>query len=393
MGAAQVGCGTKAPAGSCPIWDGQNIYLADASKEGSVAVNGNTNINAVSPSIISIADVVRVAKMHPSGPKRTKITLGGWSDYARLGSAANAVKAAKLMGKLVAYTFADGVDIDMEHLTPYARYNDEFGALIAFITQLRQEFNNHAANWNKNALARVSALKTQLKNCASCPKWKRIWYNTNINHLKEVATMPPPNLEISWTTRFNAFLPCDNCTDVNERFNYLLPDGAFPNASFVFETDNEGKWFWPQIHHLVDTVNIMAYDEGAYGGKPFRLDFAKILNNFAQHGNIPPQKLNIGFEPGPQAAGGKWEGQAVDEAAARDVVSKKSAGGVAIWAVNPTPDPKNNASVYCNNTAYAMKDILKPKWPYGTPPNFTSSSNGWWPSSELEEDASELIIL
>merc|ERR1712151_1271577 len=162
--------------------------------------------------------------------------------------------------------------------------------------------------------------------------------------------------------------------DVNERFNYLSPDGAFPNASFVFETDNEGKWFWAQIHHLVDTVNIMAYDEGAYGGKPFRLDFAKILNNFAKHGNIPPQKLNIGFEPGPQAAGGKWEGQAVDEAAAREILKKKSAGGVAIWAVNPTPG-RNNASTYCQETSAAMHDILKPKWVYGKAPNYTKTAN------------------
>jgi hypothetical protein len=26
----QVGCGTKSPAGECPVWDGENIYLAKA---------------------------------------------------------------------------------------------------------------------------------------------------------------------------------------------------------------------------------------------------------------------------------------------------------------------------------------------------------------------------
>merc|ERR1719359_1423560 len=105
--------------------------------QGSIAVNSETDIDAASPSILAIADVVRMGRMHPSGPKRVKITLGGWSDYARLGTAANGVKAAKLAAKLVAYTFADGIDIDMEHLTPYSGLDDEFGALIAFITALR----------------------------------------------------------------------------------------------------------------------------------------------------------------------------------------------------------------------------------------------------------------
>merc|ERR1719333_209567 len=137
---------------------------------GSIAVDSSTNIQDVSPSIVAIADVVRMARMHPSGPKRVKITLGGWSDYARLGTAENGVKAAKLMGKLVAYTFADGVDIDMEHLTPYSGYGDEFGALIAFITQLRQEFDQIEKDWAKTANARKTALAAQFSKLAP---WQR----------------------------------------------------------------------------------------------------------------------------------------------------------------------------------------------------------------------------
>lgn len=195
--------------------------------------------------------------------------------------------------------------------------------------------------------------------------------------------MPAPHLEISWTTRFNAFLPCDNCTDVNERFNYLSKDGGFPDDSFVFETDNEGKWFWPEIAHLVDTVNIMGYDVGNWKGKPFKLDFAQILDNFAKYGMIPPGKINLGFEPGPQAAGGKWEGQAVDEAITKQIASKRIAGGAALWAVNPTPD-KWNASVYCPETAEALRRILQPSFAYGTAANYTKCTmGGWWPSSPI----------
>merc|ERR1712190_697153 len=232
---------------------------------------------------------------------------------------------------------------------------------IAFITQLRTELTSHAANWQQTAQARVKALQGQFKQKCSghCTSETRAWFTTNIKHLQEVARNPAPHLEISWTTRFNAFLPCDNCTDVKQRFNYLLPSGAFPNSSFVFETDNEGKWFWPQIHHLVDTVNIMAYDEGAYGGKPFRLDFATILDNFARYGKIPPSKINMGFEPSiHQAAHGIWEGEAVDESVAKEIVNKKTAGGVALWAVNPTPSKTNNASVLCKNAAEALHNIV-----------------------------------
>jgi len=387
--ASQVGCGSKDPAGPCPVWDGQNIYLAAASKEHSVAVNSATNINSVTPSITSIADVVRLAKMHPTGPKRTKITLGGWSDYARIGSAANGVKAANLMAKLVAYSFADGVDIDMEHLTPYARYNDEFGGLIAFITELRTRFDAYEKNWQSNANARIKALQAQYKQkCGTkCANAARYWYISNINHLKEVALMPAPHLEISWTTRFNAFLPSSNLTD---RFNYLTEDSAHPNEAFVFETDNEGQWFWPQVAHIVDTVNIMAYDQGKFGGKPLNLDFGVILDNFAKFGNISRDKINMGFEPGPQAGGGKWEGQAADEAAAKEIVTKNTGGGVAIWAVNPTPN-KYNASIYTAQTSQALHEIINPSFAYGTAPDYTKTTNGWWPTLASLQDETVVV--
>jgi len=83
----QDGCGTTPPAGPCPVWDGNNIYLAKAAMQGSIAVNEATTIEEASPSIVAIAEVVRMANMHPNGPKRTKITLGGWSDFARMSTA------------------------------------------------------------------------------------------------------------------------------------------------------------------------------------------------------------------------------------------------------------------------------------------------------------------
>merc|ERR1712070_1178347 len=118
-------------------------------------------IEEASPSIVAIAEVVRMSRMHPSGPKRTKITLGGWSDFARLSTEENGRKAAKLMAKFVAYTFADGVDIDMEHLSPFTNNfegSDEFAALIAFIKQLRESFKDVQANWYDTAKQRQQAM-------------------------------------------------------------------------------------------------------------------------------------------------------------------------------------------------------------------------------------------
>merc|ERR1719262_318140 len=146
--------------------------------------------------------------------------------------------------------------------------------------------------------------------------WKKkhagAFFNTSIKHLAEVAANGAPYLEISWTTRFNAFLPKDDV------WNYLLPDSPVPNASSHFETDNEGLKFWPQVAHLVDTVNIMAYDAGSPAG-PLKLNFTTILDNFAKYGKVPPSKINMGFEPGEQSGAGVWEGEEIDDATAREI--------------------------------------------------------------------------
>ena len=92
----------------------------------------------------------------------------------------------------------------------------------------------------------------------------------------------------------------------------------------------------------MDTVNIMAYDAAN-----ITFDHERILQNFVEHGvpkekvrvsvrvrvrararvnpkpspnpypNPNPNQINMGFEPGEQAAGGEWQGKAVDNDAAR----------------------------------------------------------------------------
>lgn len=381
----QDGCGTVKPAGKCDQWDGENIYLAKASMQGSIAVNEATTIEDASPSIIAIAEVVRMGKMHPSGPKRVKITLGGWSDFFRMGTAANGKKAAKLMAKFCAYTFADGIDIDMEHLTPFTdnfEGSDEFVAFAAFVTELRSQFDGVASNWVATATTRMNAMNNSYN---ALENWKKTnvkdFYETSIRYLAEVITQPVPYLEISWTTRFNAFLPKD------DKWNYLNPDSGLMDKNFA--TDDEGFKLWPQVGDIIDTVNIMAYDAGTPDGGSLSFNFSTILSNFEIQGGVDPRKINMGFEAGEQAAGGIWEGEDADEAATRDILRRNS-GGAMIWAVNPNSVQHPQASKLCPLLAKGLNKILQPTYAWGPAPTFTkcNPNTGFYPSS----DAASFVV-
>lgn len=385
----QDGCGTEKPAGKCDKWAGDNIYLAKASMQGSIAVNSATTVEEASPSIIAIAEVVRMAKMHPDGPKRVQITLGGWSDFARMGDAANGVKAAKLMAKFCAFTFADGVDIDMEHLTPFTdnfEGSDEFAAFAAFVTTLRTELDTVRENWVDTAQKRMTAMNNTYN---ALENWKKTnvkqFYESSIRFLGEVMTQPVPYLQISWTTRFNAFLPA------TDKWNYLYPDSGKMDKPFA--TDDEGRKLWPQVGDIIDTVNIMAYDAGTPDGGSLSFNFSTILSNFEILGGVDPRKINMGFEAGEQAAGGIWEGEERDEEATRDIVRRNS-GGAMIWAVNPNSVQHPQASKLCPLLAKGLNPILKPTYAWGPAPVFTkcNPTDGFYPSGLGSADSDLLIV-
>lgn len=359
------------PAGPCPEWDGNNIYLAKASKQDAIAVNMGTTIDKPTSSIVAITEAVRMGRMHPDGPKRVKIVLGGWSDYARISSVANGEKLAKIMAKFVAHTFADGVDLDLEHLTPYQRMGDEFNGLAAFIKAMRSELDDVAANWASNAQAKKAAMQAEYNGLEDWKKQNvKNYYETNFHYLDEVAANPVPYLEISWTTRFNAFLPEDN------PWNYLV-DGSVPPED-NYETDNEGKILWPLAGEYIDTVNVMAYDAGG-----LEFNFSRIMQNFVAYSGDPSiaGKINIGFEPGEQAAGGVWEGMDVDKAAAQFALDN-GFGGAMIWAANPNPTQAPTGSTLCPQVASELNKILKPTYAWGAATWTKCTASGWWPSLE-----------
>ena len=149
------------------------------------------------------------------------------------------------MAKAVQITFADGVDLDFEHMTDFDTFagDHEFEAFAALISTLRTELDAVAAVWAQSATARLAALHATFNGLQPWQKSSvKQWYATQFLYLKEVASNKPPHLEISWTTRFNAWVPKD------DPYNYVtndpLPAWA-QNSSFA--TDNEGARFYANV--------------------------------------------------------------------------------------------------------------------------------------------------
>merc|ERR1712139_660103 len=279
--------------------------------------------------------------------------------------------AAKLMAKFVAHTFADGVDMDMEHLTPYNTMGKEYEGFASFVTTLRQELDQVAKDWASTAQAKKAGLQSWYN---SMEDWKKKnvqqYYQTTVNYLDEVAANPVPYLEISWCTRFNAFLPNDN------PWNYLYPDSDVPSENYA--TDNEGQNLWPQVGHLIDTVNVMAYDAGG-----IKINMETVMNNFVQYSNDSSiaGKINIGFEPGEKAAGGIWEGLDADKQFAK-FAKDNGYGGAMIWAANPNPAQQPEGSKRCPEVAAALVEVIEPEYAWGASTWTKCTSAGWWPSAE-----------
>jgi hypothetical protein len=359
----------------CPVWDGRGIYAAQAYKNGATVVSASSTIDNVdeSPALVAIGEVCRLARQGPTGPKRCSISLGGWSDWARIGNTYNAQKLATLAAKMVFYSFADGIDLDFEHLTEFNWLDDgnnhpEFVAFTTFVAALRQEFNSlTTSEWHSNAKRRYTHLESVYNAMPSWQKSQSPYYPTNLKYLQEIQSNPLPYFSISWTTRFNAFL---NKTDP---WNYLASNSPRPPP---FATDNEGFLIWPKVGKAIDSVNVMAYDGGSPAG-PLIFDFQQILKNFRAYGP-PGESVVMGFEPGDQNAGGKWEGLAKDEEVIT-FVKTNDFGGAMIWAINPnTPDSTH----WCPIVAKAAQATIDPKWPYPPAPVYSKCdpSTGWLPN-------------
>ena len=84
-----------------------------------------------------------------------------------------------------------------------------------------------------------------------------------------------------------------------------------------------------------------------------------IYQNFEKLGNVSLSKVNMGFEPGEQAASGRWEGLDKDLEVGHFVKSR-SYGGTMVWAINPSTHTNPHGAVECPRAAEALNSILEP---------------------------------
>eukprot|EP00040_Diaphanoeca_grandis_P030022 m.176852 g.176852 ORF g.176852 m.176852 type:complete len:544 (+) comp31862_c0_seq1:70-1701(+) len=366
----QIDCGTPPSPQRCMATDGNTIYAAAATKQNSIVVSSTTtDETSLTSGIVSIAEVCRLARQGPyTTPKICKITLGGWSDWARIGSNTSATQLAAQAARMVQWSFADGIDLDFEHLSEFAKLDDEMAFFATFVTALRTQLDVVQNNWITTAQTRITVLQEMFKKLQPWQQKESPYFATNIEYMNDIVKNgKPPKLEISFTTRFNSFL------DPADPFNYLMKGSPRPNSSFI--SDNEGAKLWPFIGSSIDAVNIMAYDASGLS-----LNFTQIILNAAL--KVPAKNIYIGFEPGNQAAGGIWEGSKLD-LEATEFVARNGYGGAFIWAINADPAVEPDQARNAPELAANASSILKPAWPHAVVPKYTKvdPSTGWSPSA------------
>jgi hypothetical protein len=96
---------------------------------------------------------------------------------------------------------------------------------------------------------------------------------------------------------------------------------------------------------------------------------------------VPASKVVIGFEPGEQAAGGIWEGNATDLSTV-EWLGRNNFGGAFLWALNVDPASNPDGAKFTPELASAIQKILRPGWPYGKAPAYSKvdPSTGWAPA-------------
>jgi hypothetical protein len=188
-----------------------------------------------------------------------------------------------LVSKLIELVskYGDGIDFDFEHMSDDATFRDQ-----------------------------------QLKSLASVLKKLRTGLDA-AGHVDKI---------IVYTTRFNAFY---NSSTRPAGWKQYKSDGE------GIQVDTALKALGTSLQKTVTAVNIMMYDVppadlGAPGGFT-KATYKTVLAFFEKH--LLKNQIVMGFEPGGQAAGGKWEGMAMDISII-EYVQSQAYGGVMFWAIN-----------------------------------------------------------
>lgn len=212
--------------------------------------------------------------------KRFIWAIGGWSDLTRTLSDEQIPAFVERCVALLQLA-GDGIDFDWEHLSTHADIREQ----------------------QRRVLGKIF------------PALRQALDAVGLSHK-----------QIGYTTRFNAF----------------WNDASRPAGVTAFISDGEGLDVIQAIADAgstvadcLDWVNIMMYDVppgdlGYPGG--FTLGaYTMVLGHFDLY--VPGNLTVMGFEPGGQAAGGVWEGMAVDMQVI-DHLKAGGYGGVMFWAAN-----------------------------------------------------------
>ena len=226
--------------------------------------------------------------------------IGGWSDLTKTlhaGQITNFVKKCVALLKMD----GDGIDFDFEHLS---------------------EDSSIVMQQRKTLAKTMFKLRRELDRAGMKDK------------------------QIGYTTRFNAFW---NGESKMRR----------PRSYRSFQTDGEGitiekvlNSMGSSLNRVVDWVNVMLYDiPPASLAAPNGLtmdNYKKVLSAFSKR--IRKDKIVMGFEPGGQAAGGRWEGMRLDRQVT-EFIHDNNYGGVMFWAIN---QPRHNSQEITGNNVQQL---------------------------------------
>lgn len=267
------------------VWNGLAIYETMTAAD-VIVVMTPTDPAYLNPYDWQREKIVAMAQaVHNQGGKFIW-SIGGWSDLtmtiAEVQIPVFVDKCIRLL-KLQRGTLADGIDFDWEHLSqdPVLKQQQR-ETLAKTLHALRKAMDEHGMQ----------------------------------------------NKTIGYTTRFNAF--------------WDKAHGNKPAGYADFASDGEGltvektlKGMNSSLNDIVDWVHIMQYDvEPQQLNCTDKCDLQTYITTFnAFEKYVDKKKIVMGFEPGPQAAGGVWEGETVDKQVI-DYVEQQNLGGVMFWAMN-----------------------------------------------------------
>lgn len=211
-----------------------------------VQITGKEPYIGASPALVALREACRI--MHEQNQSwvhraRCILSIGAHSDASSIGDAGNAARLAGLVARLVRFTFADGVELNFNHVQDHRVYyrgevdngvaEDEVGAFAAFVRHLRAELDVLQSLWADHARTDLAWMRLAAPSAASAAGEGDDYYAKNVRHLEAFlskVTDPaesrrawaqhkrdpyspkpsPYHLSIAWDVRQNAFVPHDD---------------------------------------------------------------------------------------------------------------------------------------------------------------------------------------